>query len=139
MRNLSEEILEAMKYQSNWSKEKLILFIKRWEKEDNTLWFDCDFEAGEQWVRVFKDDRMFGLLGVDLPILFLDTLCEGGNRNCDFFEDVHVVKDSDFDADIWKIDLDILKKAFPLIVWNASPDAVNPECMSINDFWYATV
>jgi hypothetical protein len=139
MRNLTVEIQEAMKCQSNWTKEKQILFIKRWEKEDNSLWFDCDVEAGEQWVRVFKDNCMFGLLGVDFPILFLDTLSEDGNRNYNFFEDVHVVKERDFDADIWKIDLEILKKALPGIVWNASQDAVNPERMSINDFWYATV
>ena len=45
----------------------------------------------------------------------------------------------DFDAYSWCIDLDIVKLSVPEIIWHASLDSVNPECMSINDFWFATV
>ncbi len=138
MRNLTDEILISVKYQRNWSKGQLIQLIKRWEKKNTAIWFDCDFESGEQWVRVFKDDYMFGLIGVGVPILFLDTFFERSNINYKSIKDVHVVMEIDFDAKAWILDLEIFEKAFPQ-VWHASSDSINPERMSINDFWYATV
>lgn len=139
MKNLTCEILKAKEYQELWSNEKLVLFIKLWGHVDNSLRFDSDIESGEQWVRVFKNNTILGILGVSIPMLFLNEHCENSNGDYDFAKDVHVVKDKDFDANSWYIDLDIVELSVPEIIWHASLDAVNPECMSINDFWYATV
>lgn len=139
MRNLTCEIIKSKEYQKTWSKEKLELFIKLWGQVDNSVKFDCDIQSGEQWIRVFKDNVIVGMLGVNIPMLLLNELYESSNRNYNFIKDVHVVKVINFDANSWNIDLNIIKLAVPEIIWHASLDAVNPECMSINDFWYATV
>jgi len=79
MKNLTFEILKAKEYQETWSNEKLEQFIKLWGQVENSLKFDNDIESGEQWVRVFKNNAILGMLGVSVPILFLNEHCDISN------------------------------------------------------------
>ena len=44
-----------------------------------------------------------------------------------------------YDLDEWSVNIDYLKKEIPQIYWHACEDAVNAECFSLNDFYFATV
>lgn len=139
MRNLTDEILKSKEYQKTWSKEKLDILIKLWGEEDGSLKFDCDIESGEQWISIFKNNTKLAMIGIKLPILFLNERCVNNIKEYDFIKEVHVVRDIDFDTNSWYINLDVIKHSVPELNWHASADAVNSECISINDFWYATI
>ena len=139
MRDLTNEILKSKRNQNTWSQEKLELLLKLWGQVDDSLKFDNDIESGELWVRVLKNSKVIGIIGVNIPLLIITDNYLNNSRNYDFFRDVHIVEDVDFNVNSWYIDLDTIKLSVPEITWRASQDAVNPECMSINDFWYATV
>ena len=135
MRNLTYEILKAKEYQKTWSKEKFEIIVETWRQADKFLVFDIDLD--EQWARILKDNSIIGFLGIKIPILFLNDYVNIYMYN--FNKDIHIIYDKNFDNKTWIIDLKKVNQSIPELIWHASPDAINPACLSINDFWYATI
>lgn len=104
-----------------------------------TVRLDWDKEAGEDWIRFFRQEsgiicmihRRIGIAFVRLSNS--DTLLKR------YLEGIYIVEVNDFSLDEWCIDLALLHECIPEIHWNASPHAVNTDRMSINDLYYATV
>jgi|LSQX01.2.fsa_nt_gb hypothetical protein len=139
LKSLTDEIMKAIKKNADWTSNELTTVVEAWKKTDHSLKIDWDTGAGENWVSFFLNYERIGMLGVSVPILFLDSSYAGANDKCQLFKAVHVVHVDDFDAKEWFMDMEQFNKLVPELSWRANIDAVNPNSMSINDFWFETI
>lgn len=91
-----------------------------------------DVDCGERWVWVPE----VGMFHTEVGVCFILEKYAETFKN---FFDIAIVTVPDFDEQIWSIDLEHLKHEVPEIQWAASDKAVNPNCFSTQELYYATV
>jgi hypothetical protein len=137
MKELMNNLIETKSKYSNWSIEKLNNILEN-IKNEKDISVDYDFGTGEEWASIIKDNDRIGMIGVKLPVAFLKNEFTFLKKYIDK-NDLIIIAIDDFDADKWSIDLNKFRDEFEFINWHASAEAVNPNCLSINDFWFATI
>lgn len=107
--------------------------------KDSSLIVDWDDDAGEEWVRLCSKvhGKVF-MMHTQLRIVFIRKSYDF-DLISDALEQIAVIFTDNYSADEWYIDLFELKNNFPEISWHACEEAVNPDCFSLDDLYYATV
>lgn len=138
MRELSQLLIKAKetkKFEDILEFENLIHKIE--ELREYIL--DWDIGAGEEWARFFTNDSGIVLmLHIKIGIVFLR---KGYVSKAVYsaLEDLFIVEVDNYGTDEWCIDLTKVKSDLPEIEWVVSKEAVNPEKMSLQDLYWATV
>ena len=138
MKELNSILISARnkKIFNNDEIEELINSILQFDK---TICLDWDKEAGEEWVRLFRQENgIMCMLHRKIGIAFV-RLLESDIIIKQMLSKIYVVDVEDYNLEEWQIDLKMLREYTPEISWNVSPYAVNTENMSLNDLYFATV
>ena len=136
LNDLIKEVKNATIYRGKWSKLELDSMIKFFENDSITNQIACDFDSDEEICGFFKGSQLVAYVHIYFPIGF--AIKEFHCFAAKFDNSINIVEIDDFTAPLWCVDLEILKTVAPEITWNASVDAVNPDCFSIDDFRFAT-
>ena len=108
------------------------------ESENNRI--VCDVLSGEEICGFFRDMHLVAYIHLKFPIGFVkkEFMCFINKVKVRIPIHVHLVIIKDFFDLEWHVNLNALKLIAPEISWNASVDAVNPDCFSIDGFRFAT-
>ena len=108
-------------------------------EENNNLRLDWDEEAGEDWARFIHEEMgVVCMMSVKVGIAFV-------RRNYslqdfqEILEDVNIVLVDNYSSNEWYIDLVVLDKELPQICWHACENAVDANCFSLDDLYFATI
>lgn len=106
---------------------------------DIELKLDWDDGAGEEWAR-FNDltDGIVCMINAKLGLVFMRKKYKNQEIK-KILKNLEVVFTENYYSSDWTIDVSDLKKEIPEIYWHASEDAVNANCFSLDDFYFATV
>lgn len=106
---------------------------------DKTVHLDWDKEAGEDWIRFYRQESgLICMIHRRIGIAFV-RLSNSGTLLTRCLRDIYIVEVESFSLDEWCIDLSYLYEYISEIHWNASPYAINTDRMSLSDLYYATV
>lgn len=106
---------------------------------DTELRLDWDDGAGEEWARFSNlTDGIVCMINSKLGLAFIRERYKFQNieRTLENFE---IVFTENYYSNDWSIDVNSLKKEISEIYWHASESAVNTNCFSLDDFYFATV
>lgn len=106
---------------------------------DASLRMDWDEGAGEEWIRfIHPTEGLVMMIHDVVPIAFIKSTYNVLliDRAIAHFL---VIQSENFDSAEWTVNVDRLTRDIPEIVWRASISAVDPDCFSLNDLYYATV
>ena len=126
MKSLTNEIEKALLLDITFTKGIIIDYAINKRGYD----FEWDYLEGIDTLRVFKNDKLMGIVLAVFPIAFI-------HKNAyDDFKDLHgyhlVMVDS-FTKEEWELDVDKMRKITPKIVWTEDDDFDTTK-MSIIDF-----
>ena len=134
MKNLTDILLKAERYNSSWSKDSLkLLFGKK-----DIITFNWDMESGERWASIFLDHEFICYISSVIPIAFCKTVFLKETEKL-LEEKVIIISGGDFDNKNWFINSQRLEMCSSKLKWIVSEQVLNLEQFSINDFWYATI
>lgn len=106
---------------------------------DSSLKLDWDDGAGEEWARFFNQkDGIVCMMNTNIGVAFIRKCYEFNNIK-HVIGMLEIVFTDDYNSDKWFIDLNDLKQNIPEIYWHASEGAVNTNCFSLDDLYFATV
>lgn len=106
---------------------------------DAELKLDWDDGAGEEWARFSNlTDGIVCMVNVRLRLAFIREKYNFQNIK-QTLESFEIVFTENYYSDEWSIDVTNLKKEISEIHWHASEEAVNRNCFSLDDFYFATV
>lgn len=106
---------------------------------DTELKLDWDDGAGEEWARFYNlTDGIVCMMNTKLGLVFMRKKYENQDIK-KILKNLEVVFTKNYYSSDWTIDVSELKKEIPEIYWHASEDAVNTNCFSLDDFYFATV
>lgn len=137
MRELSQLLIKAKKmkkYEDILEFENLIRKIEELKEYE----LDWDTGAGEDWARFLNNNyEIVLMLHTKIGIVFLR---EDVSPNIyTILKELMIVEVHDYGSDEWCIDLSNITRDLPEINWLASKETVNPEKMSLQDLYFATV
>lgn len=138
MENMIEVLKRARnkKVFTNNEFEELLIKI---QTADNGLKLDWDDAAGEEWARLFnQEDGIVCMISAKIGVAFIKKEYKFSNvRNV--LDMLEIVFTDDYCSDDWFIDLANLKQMIPELYWHASEGAVNTNCFSLDDLYFATI
>lgn len=106
---------------------------------DPELELDWDDGVGEEWARFSNPtDGVVCMINARLGLAFIREKYKLQNIR-KVLEDLEVVFTENYYSDDWSIDVSDLKNEISEIYWHASENAVNSNCFSLDDFYFATV
>lgn len=135
MKDLYVELLDAKTnkvYKEN-EFERLLLSL---DSLSNGLTVNWDSGAGEEWAFV-NSDVFSIMLNRRIGICFVRGVLDISVSSC--LSQCKCVFVDGYDLKEWCIDPDVLNKCISEIVWHSHDNAIDPQCFSLNDFYYATV
>lgn len=106
---------------------------------DSDLKLDWDDGAGEEWARFFNQkEGLVCMMNAKIGIAFVRKNYKLDNlkRVLDMIEIIYV---DDYSSDNWFVDLFEFKQMIPELYWHASEGAVNSNCFSLDDLYFATI
>jgi hypothetical protein len=100
---------------------------------------DWDESAGEEWLRILKTSMVLGLVWVPGPLVIATS---GHHEIVDEVErwtetSVEQVAVPHLDSPVLRLQVQHIGDVWPGLEWPV--DAIDPECLSAHDLWYATV
>lgn len=116
--------------------EELLIKI---QTADNNLKLDWDAVAGEEWARLFnQEDGIVCMISAKIGVAFIKKIYKFSNMK-NVLDMLEIVFTDDYCSDNWFIDLVNLKQMIPELYWHASEGAVNTNCFSLDDLYFATI
>lgn len=138
MENMMEVLRKARnkKIFLNNEFEELLMKI---QLADSNLKLDWDDGAGEEWARFFNQkDGIVCMVSAKIGVAFIKKCYEFNNIK-NIMGILEIVFTDDYNSDNWFIDLTSLEQEIPEFYWHASEGAVNMNCFSLDDLYFATV
>lgn len=135
MRDMFVELLDAKKckiYKENEFEE----LLQNLKSLSEGLMINWDSGAGEEWAFV-NCDAFSVMLNRRIGICFVRGILDLSTSLC--LSQCKCVSVDGFDLREWYIDLAELNKRIPEIVWPFHDDAVDPNCFSLDEFYFITV
>ena len=134
------EILRKAKCKSVFENQKEFqVVLTQMQLADAELRLDWDDGAGEEWARFGNlADGNVCMMNAKLRLAFIREKYNFQKIE-QVLHDFEIVFTENYDLDEWSVDINHLKKEIPQICWHACEDAVNVECFSLDDFYFATV
>lgn len=115
-----------------WKDSELQGFISDIEKHFS---IEFDKSAGEEWIRIYYNSCLFGMLHTKVKIAFCTPL----NSEIDLSNRISVIKVSSFDDAVYSIDINAISDKCPALNWHAVKEAVDPCHFCLKELYYATV
>lgn len=115
-----------------WKDSELQGFILEIEKR---FAIEYDKSAGEEWIRLYYNSRLFGMLHTKIKIAF----CMAIISKIDLSNSISVIKVSSFNDAVYSIDINAISDKCPALHWHAVKEAVDPCHFSLMELYYATV
>lgn len=115
-----------------WKDSELQGFVSDIEKHFS---IEFDKSAGEEWIRLYYNSRLFGMLHTKVKIAFCTSL----NSEIDLSNRISVIKASSFEDAVYSIDIETISNKCPELHWHAVKEAVDPCHFSLKELYYATV
>lgn len=139
MRDLFTVLFQAQAMRPRIGYFKLKQIVLDIQTADVSLRMDWDEGAGEEWIRfIHPTEGLVMMIHDVVPIAFIKS-----TYNVLLIDKAitHflVIQSENFDSAEWTVNVDRLTRDIPEIVWHASISAVDPDCFSLNDLYYATV
>lgn len=134
------EVLKRAKHKKPFTnQEEFKETLAQIQAEDTTLKIDWDDGAGEEWARFSNQaDGIVCMINSKIRLIFIRSTCNFQNFD-HIIGDFEVVFTENYWSDDWTIDTGKLKDEVPEIYWHACEGAVNSNCFSLDDFYFATV
>lgn len=106
---------------------------------DSNLELDWDDGAGEEWARFSNQkDGIVCMICAKIGVAFVRRNYAFNNIKS-IIGMLEVVFTDDYCSDNWFIDLADFAQMIPELYWHASEGAVNANCFSLNDLYFATI
>ena len=106
---------------------------------DSNLTLDWDDGAGEEWARFFSQkDGIVCMVSAKIGVAFIKKCYEFNNIK-NIMDMLEIVFTDNYNLDNYFIDLTSLEQEIPEFYWHASEGAVNINCFSLDDLYFATV
>lgn len=115
-----------------WKDSEFQDFILEIEKHFS---IEYDKSAGEEWILLYYNSCLFGMLHTKVKIAFCTPLIS----KIDLSNSITVIKVSSFDDAVYSIDIDTISNKCPELHWHAVKEAVDPCHFSLMELYYATV
>jgi hypothetical protein len=139
MNNLLEILTEAKDKMIFPTQDDFLDALNEVKKSDAILDLDWDDGAGEEWaIFIHQEFGKVCMLNSKIGILFVRK-SYADKISKTLYDKYKICIVENYNTDEWFIDLDMLKRTIPQILWNASEDAVNPTGFSLDDFYFATI
>lgn len=135
MRDMFVELLDAKKckiYKENEFEE----LLQKLKSLSEGLMINWDSGAGEEWAFV-NSDAFSVMLNRRIGICFVRGILDLSTSSC--LSQCKCVSVDGYDLREWYIDLVELNKCIPEIVWPFHDNVVDPNCFSLDDFYFMTV
>ncbi len=137
-KDLTPLLIEALQQLKSWSNRELMNVLSEISQLIPEARINWDREAGEDWLSISVGKKWIGIIRVDFPIAFFNDDYSKLVRKVLKSHNVKMIAVNDFSEPSFKLDLSQVKEILPG-GWHADPDAVDPNSLSIADFWYATI
>ena len=139
MKDMMEILRKAKCKRVFENQEEFRAVLTQMQSADAELRLDWDDGAGEEWA-IFDNlaDGIVCMMNARLRLAFIREKYNFQKIE-QVLRDFEIVFTENYDLDEWSVDVEHLKKEIPQIYWHTSEDAVNAECFSLNDFYFATV
>lgn len=115
-----------------WKDSELQGFVSDIEKHFS---IEFDKSAGEEWIRLYYNSRVFGMLHTKIKIAFCTPLISKMGLS----NSISVIKVSSFNDAVYSIDINAISDKCPALHWHAVKEAVDPCHFSLIELYYATV
>lgn len=139
MKNILEVLIQAKNKLKFGTNNDFIDHLNIIGSSDKQLTLDWDDGAGEEWARFsHKDHGIVYMINAKIGVIFARKSYEK-NIPKKFFLIYEIAIVNNYRNEEWFIDIELLPKLISEIDWSVSQYSVNPNCFSLNDFYYATV
>lgn len=138
MENLLD-VLNRAKRRKVFEDDEFEKLLNKIQISDNNLKLDWDDGAGEEWARFFsQNEGLVCMMNARIGIAFIrkNYQLDDMKKLLDMIEIVYV---DDYSSEDWFVDLFEFKQSIPELYWHASEGAVNPNCFSLDDLYFATI
>lgn len=133
------EVLKRAKQKKIFVNQEFKEILMQIQSADATLKIDWDDGAGEEWARFSNQKNgIVCMINRNIGLIFIRSAYKFQNIE-HIIGDYEVVFTEDYCSNDWKINTDKLKYEMPEICWHASESAVNVNCFSLDDFYFATI
>ena len=133
------EVLKRARQKKIFANQEFQEMLMQIQSADATLKIDWDIGAGEEWARFSnQENEIVCMINRNIGLIFIRSMYEFQNIE-HVIGDFEVVFTENYWSEDWTIDTGKLKDEVPEIHWHACEGAVNPNCFSLDDFYYATV
>ena len=106
---------------------------------DTELRIDWDDGAGEEWARFNNlTDGIVCMINSKLGLAFIRKKYNFQKIE-PILNDFEIVFTENYYSSDWSINLNNLRKEISEIYWHTTESAVNTNCFSLDDFYYATI
>ena len=100
---------------------------------------DWDTGAGEEWARIIHNQKgIVCMLNTKIGVAFI-CRNELNSETLEVLESLFLVDVFDYTSEIWCVDLALLEKQVPEIIWEAPSHVIDVTKMSLHDLYFATV
>lgn len=138
MRDLCKELLEAKEKHIFENICDFVSFVQGIKDRIDSCKIDWDQAVGEEWAFLYREESFQLLLHTKIGIGFLLEK-EYVVELHELTRKIHIVETNSFDDPEWFLDVEQLMTKLKEIPWVASENAVNPNHISLRDFYAVTI
>lgn len=139
MKDMLEILRRAKQKKIFANQEEFKDVLVRIQMADTGLRLDWDDGAGEEWARLSNlMDGIVCMINTKIGVVFVKKRYKFQNIK-HILDNFEIVFTEDYCSADWFIDVSNFEREISEMYWHASENAVNKNCFSLDDFYFATV